>query len=260
MATLALYCDDSGTHAASPCAVAACYVAPVAQWEGFVRDWELANRVEKFGTFHMADFVGKHKQFDSNEWSDPDKRKRVIQRLINIIKTRATICFFAVVEKRGYDLEMPRDWIKRHHLGSHYTFAVRMCMGRLLKWRRLRGHKGSIQFVFDQMSKGKGEIDKVFEQHLSDSHAPALDVGIVEHGWGFQDKRIVLPLQAADILAWETLWYMQNVLLPEKKKAIRKSYEALLDVPFQGGYHDQQSLKRLVEFWKKNKTINNDLP
>jgi hypothetical protein len=243
--------------------VAACYVAPVAQWEKFEEDWSRAERAENFGTFHMADFVGRYQQFAVPEWANRVKRDRVLRRLINVIQTRARISFFSVVEKRGYDLEMPKEWIKRHHLGSHYTFAIRMCMGRLLRWRKKYNHTEAIQFVFDRMSRGKGEVDRVFEHHLVDGKGAALEVGIEKGGWGFGDKAMIVPLQAADILAWETLWFMKNVVLPPPadKKQPRKSYRALLKTPYEHGYHDQESLSKLVAHWKKNKEINfNDLP
>jgi hypothetical protein len=106
------------------------------------------------------------------------------------------------------------------------------------------------------MSKGKGEIDRVFEHHLSGGDEAAMEVGITRRGWSFQNSRVILPLQAADILAWETLWHMQNVVLREPKKQIRRSYNALLELPFHGGYHDQESIRKLVAHWKKNKAIN----
>lgn len=252
----ALYCDDSGTHGGSECAVAACYIAPTDQWESFVTDWKRAEEQEKFGAFRMADFVAKKKQFSTPEWADPIKRKRVMERLTTIIKARAHLAFFSVVEKRGYDLEMPKEFIEKLRLGSHYTFAVRICLGRLLRWRLQRNHKWPIQFVFDQMSKGKGEIDRVFEHHLAGGEAVAMDVDITPSGWSFQDHRVVLPLQAADILAWETLWHLKNIVLSKvDRKPRRKSYSALLSKPIHEGYHDQVSVRQLVQHWKENKML-----
>jgi len=84
-----------------------------------------------------------------------------------------------------------------------------------------------------------------------------MEVGIARGGWSFQDHRVVLPLQAADILAWETLWHMQNVVLPQTdKRRPRRSYSELLKMPIQVGYHDQESVRRLVQHWKKTKIIN----
>jgi len=243
----ALYCDDSGTHAQSPIAVAAGFVAPMLQWEHFRKDWKAADAAERFGVFHMADFVAHQKQFALPEWRDERKRDRTLRRLINIITTRSHLGFFAAVEKSGYDDEVPQALREKLKLGNnHYTFAVRMCMAKVLKWRTKYGHKEPIKFVFDQMSKGKGEINAVFEEALREGDEQALLHGISrDPGWSFESKGTTLPLQAADILAWETLHYMQKVYLPDVKETIRKSYSALIKISDRG-YHNRETLRKLV--------------
>jgi len=248
MAMFSLYCDDSGTHAGSPCAVAACLVAPVAQWERFVDDWQRANDKENFGVFHMADFVSRHKQFASSEWQEDNKRDRTIKRLISIITTRSTIGFFNVVDKVAYDEEVPDNLKEKLTLGhNHYTFAVRMCLAKVLKWRMKYNHKEPIQFVFDRLSKGQGEISSVMQHCLSDGIDNGF--GIEPSGWSFQDKSRILPLQAADILAWETLHHMRSVVLAGNGKT-RGSYNALLKMPTDHGWHHRKTLKELVSYWR----------
>jgi hypothetical protein len=88
-----LYCDDSGTHAGSDVAVAACYISTAAQWTEFARNWDEVEAKEHFGVFHMADFVDRYEQFASPEWANQKKRDRTIGALVNIIKTRVRIGF-----------------------------------------------------------------------------------------------------------------------------------------------------------------------
>ena len=244
----ALYCDDSGTHPQSDYAVAACFVSTHVQWTHFRRDWGWANEIENFGVFHMADFVAKKKQFALPEWQDEEKRDRTLKRLINVITTRARHGFYAAVEKAAYDEEVPEDIRERFRLGkNHYTFAVRMCMAKVLKWRQAYGHKEPIEFVFDQMSKGSGDINSVFEEALKDGEQPALQFGISRNvGWSFRSKADIWPLQAADILAWESLYYMKKVFLPKSSVSPRGSYRALQDMPMGRGYHDRDSLRSLI--------------
>jgi hypothetical protein len=98
-----LYCDDSGTHPKSEVAVAVCYVSPVEQWTHCKRNWDEANQRERFGVFHMSDFVAKKEQFAAPEWNDQAKRDRTVRALVNLIKTRAQFGFAAVVDKAAYD-------------------------------------------------------------------------------------------------------------------------------------------------------------
>jgi hypothetical protein len=249
MATFALYCDDSGTHAESPIAIAACFIATVEQWGHFIREWEEVKALEKFDTFHMADFVAKQKRFAEKEWQDETKRDRTIKRLINIIVTRKRMGFVAAVDKDAYDSEVPEDLREKHKWGkSHYTFAVHMCMGQLVKWRQKYNYQEPIQFIFDRMGKGKGEINSVFESILKEGEDKAAYYhGITRGlGWSFQNKDVFLPLQAADILAWESLHYMQKVFLPEKKEKPRKSALTLFNGISEPGLHDKETLQKLI--------------
>ncbi len=248
-----LYCDDSGTHSQSPIAVAACFVAPILQWEHFTKDWNAANAAEQFGVFHMADFVAHKEQFAFPEWQDEHKRARTIKRLISIMTTRRKQGFFSVVEKSAYDEEVPQALKEKRKLGNnHYTFAVRMCMAKVLKWRMKYGYKEAVEFVFDQMSKGKGEINAVFEEALKEGDEKALVHGISrDAGWSFQSKAKVLPLQGADILAWEALHYMQKYFLPDVKEEPRKSYGALIEKAMDRGYHDRETLRKWVAHVKE---------
>jgi len=77
MFNIEVYFDDSGTHAESPIAVAACYAATKTQWDEFVRNWDDARREEGFDVFHMADFAAKPERGIKPfcDWS-PEKRHR----------------------------------------------------------------------------------------------------------------------------------------------------------------------------------------
>jgi hypothetical protein len=42
---------------------------------------------------------------------------------------------------------------------NHYTFAIRMCVAFIEKWRQRYEYREPMQYVFDRLSKGKGDID-----------------------------------------------------------------------------------------------------
>ena len=83
------YCDDSGTDANTPVAVAACYIASREQWDFFVRNWDEVREREGFDVFHMCEFMAKpeagHKPFC--DW-DNIKKDRVYKKMASIINTR----------------------------------------------------------------------------------------------------------------------------------------------------------------------------
>jgi hypothetical protein len=246
-----LYCDDSGTHSQSEIAVAACYIAPVSQWDKFTDEWNRANDIEHFGVFHMADFVAKQEQFAKPEWADKQKRDRAIKRLINIIQTRAQFAISCAVEKAAYDetaAENSDHAFWRAHK-NHYTFAIRHCISYVEKWRRKYKYRDPIQYVFDRLSKGKGEINRQMELAASGKEAALRVYGIQKDGWSFQDKSVVIQLQAADIWAWENYKYTIDSFLPAKeyREPARQSFRALQRVPHVIRLHNRATLIELAK-------------
>jgi Protein of unknown function (DUF3800) len=252
MATFTLYCDDSGTHNESEWAIAACVIAPVEQWEKFREEWQCVARDEGFEVFHLNKFVARKPPFDTPEWENADKRDRTMRRLIGIIRTRTTCAYASALQKSAYDEEVPEKIKADRIMGkNHYTFAVRMCMGRLVRWRIQHGYTHPIQFVFDRVSKGKGEIDMVFNRALSEGAESALaGMGIEEGGWSFEDKSQFIPIQAADVLAWEALHHMKTFSICGDQFKPRRSYLALREIPGMHKYYDREGLRELVAHLK----------
>jgi hypothetical protein len=247
-----LYCDDSGTDNESEWAIAASVIAPVEQWGKFREEWQEIAKDENFDVFHMADFVARKPPFDSPEWHNEEKRERVMRRLIGTIKCRATCAFVSALQKSAYDEVVPEKIKEDRAMGkNHYTFAVRMCIGRVINWRREFAHTGPLQFVFDRVSKGKGEIDEVFNRSLSENAESALsDSGIERGGWSFQDKSQFIPIQAADVLAWEALHHMKKFSTHGDQFKPRRSYLELQKIPGMYKYYDKPSLAELVAHLK----------
>lgn len=209
MAFITAHFDDSGTHPESSFAVAACILASEKQWRKFNREWMKAEKKEKFGVFHTADFAAGHGNFDG--WDAP-RKSRVFQQLCSIIAAHARIGWGIAVRKKDYDTIIQEPF--REYCGRyHYTFCVRQCATRIGVWRQQRKKEWELRYVFDRMSRGKGEI-----MHAMD-RAGGLD------GYGFDDKSKILPLQAADIFAWATLQGMHA-------EFSQRRYSDLVDIAF----------------------------
>jgi Protein of unknown function (DUF3800) len=251
MSMFTLYCDDSGTHPKSEVAVAACYVSTVEQWTECKRNWDEANQREHFGVFHMSDFVAKQEQFAAPEWENQAKRDRTVQLLINLIKTRATFGVAAVVDKAAYDEVIVNGHLQSKFGDNHYAYCIRICTAMVNRWREKYHYGEPIQWVFDRLSKGKGDIDAMFNTLLSGGEDAMKRYGIYKDCWSFQDKAQVTQLQAADIWAWENYKYSVDSFFPRHNgrpyKPPRKSYLALNDSPCMVKYHVRESLQELVK-------------
>jgi len=192
------YFDDSGTHAQANVAVAACFISTVDKWEALESLWNEVNAKEKFGIFHMADFVAKTKQF--KDWEDP-KRDRVIRELITIIKANVYVSVMSAVIKADYDAEVTGD--ARRYLGqTHYSFNVRSCFNFIRQWREKNNFTDPINYVFAAGSEGNGELNDLFKSAITQENRrdAYLKVGLKKSGWTFARKEDVVQLQSADIL------------------------------------------------------------
>ncbi len=158
MAALTVYFDDSGTHSQSPIAIAAGWIAPFQQWKKFTREWKRVRDEEQVSVFHMADVMFNKKEFAN--WDDTRKRA-VITKLRRIIYDRVPQGFGIAIHKKDYDDVMVGE-VRKKLGGKHYTWAVATVIGMIEKWREHKGIKEPMEYIFDRMSEGKGEIDKIF--------------------------------------------------------------------------------------------------
>jgi hypothetical protein len=243
MALMTAYFDDSGTHLESTIAVAACVVSDVRRWKQF--EWAWLVVLEDAGIsnvgFHMADFVAHKPPFD--DWS-ANKRDQVIKALIEIINKYVLGGMVTAVYKQDYDRFVSGRL--REKLGtSHYTFAVQSCLAHIEAWMIDTSVAQPMQYVFDWMEKGNGkhEIIDLFDDIAASN--VAVNFGIEPKGYAFQHRKHIVPLQSADILAWEAYRYMRDHHFTGK--AARQSFQSMVDgVGLRTRFFDAGSLPKLV--------------
>ena len=119
-------------------------------------------------------------------------------------------------------------------------------MGIINRWKKTYGYSQPIKYIFDRLSKGKGDINAQFEKAILGGDDAVKRYGVYQGGWSFEDKAVVIQLQAADIWAYENLRYMRDWYLPQNKKPQRKSYVMLKKRPVTVRYHNRTSLIEVV--------------
>jgi hypothetical protein len=240
MAPFTIYFDDSGTHEESNIAIAACYVSTAEKWARFETEWREIAAQEGFETFHMVDFAAAQGEFKG--WAD-SKRRYVLGKLCSLINIRVRAGFIAGVRKLEYDNLFQgafRDYCGRYH----YSFVLRHCITGVRGWRNEFEPSCTLQYIFDQMGKGKGEIMAVMDKAIEKSQQDALNgSALALGGYAFQNKKLILPLQAADILAWTAFQFAQNKTENKPLGWIAKKALDLIDrAPIKNKIYDQASL------------------
>ena len=174
MVALTMYIDDSGTSPKNEVAVAAGWIAPIQEWKKFERDWERAKRVkgDEFSCFHMAEFAFGKKESEFENWSY-EKKKRVLTRLSNIIKQRASKGFCLCVKKKDYDDLVPQE-LRAARGQDHYTWVVRNVLGLIRKWRVANKLRMPVEYIFDWIEPRevrRKEIENAFAMAESEPNA-----------------------------------------------------------------------------------------
>ncbi|HUY12755.1 MAG TPA: DUF3800 domain-containing protein [Terriglobia bacterium] len=256
-----VYFDDSGTDANSDITVAACYVSTKRGWDEFVTEWDRARWQEGFDSFHMAEFTApsEHQHKPYCDW-DEVKKNHVYERLAKIINQNKRIGIAVAVPKENWNRTPER--IRLHFGTEHYTFAVRLCMMQIAKWRKKSLISLPIQYVFDwemNTSRKRKEIDTIFEIFSNPAHEHLAEVyGVEPEGYSFQRKENFKPLQAADILAWQMRSHMHKIWLHDQDdlslchpgfRMLREDQEMDL------GFMTEEQITRFVEkvdAWEKS--------
>ncbi|NJM92330.1 MAG: DUF3800 domain-containing protein [Rhodospirillaceae bacterium] len=206
------YMDESGIHDGAPYLTVAAYLATPQDWQEFIPEWEFMNFPIK--VFHSADCNARQREFDG--WTK-GLRDDHVRNLLNVIADRPLAG--CVV---GLDLVEFEATIKHHsELRGMFGSPYNACFSWVVQ---------TILDIANKLSKGKRLPIAFFHEsndHETEAHdafawmKKNLDTNDVLGSLTFDSKKSLVPLQAADILAYEGYRFMQN---PEKP---RPSWEAL---------------------------------
>jgi len=193
-----VYFDDSAT---TDWVAAACYVASSTQWAEFTRGLKLLSASEGFTDFHMTDLAAGGGEF--RDWSKL-KRSRVYSAMAALIRSNVEHGFALAFRKSDYDTYIP-EYIKKDLGYQHYPVGVDFLMGKFMEWRIKDPNRESVQYIFDRSPKGKNirtEIQRI-EDNIRQVPGEIERFGLSEDGFSEQSKSVFIPLQAADVLAWQ---------------------------------------------------------
>lgn len=244
MSLLTVYCDESGTDARNRVACVAGYIGQVVQWARFKRDWEKVLHKAPYGVelMHRADLETWHGEFTEERGWNPNRRKAFLRELHPIIKSRTKVAIGSAVIKKDWEEVMPY-WLKRG-MGGVYGWCAHECVVAARVWcaRPIRNYRHPINWVFEKGAEGQSQVALMFTELDRD---PLLSKEYRIGNWSFACKDVV-PLQAADTLAYEIFKQVENQVVDRgAKRNVRFSVKDLIrpqDLPYLK-YWDRARLK-----------------
>jgi hypothetical protein len=139
----------------------------------------------------------------------PAKRTEFIIKAQKIIKNKkhTYVPVGSSIRKADFDEVIPSSIQK--YVGGYYGLCATLTLVLANRWSENARHTDPIDWIFEAGSTGAGQFGKLMNALYSNADARK---HFRIHGWSFQGKD-VLPLQAADVVAYETSKNVQNQIV-----------------------------------------------
>ena len=230
VAVLYAYLDETGLNQNARSVTVAGLVAPIEQWVGIQSKWSERMRQSGISTFHAQPCRGGHKKYKSMPESE---RHKLYEDLALILAEYQPQAVAGSVNRRAWDL-VKKGQIFSDRYPSAYSFCFDLCLS-------------GIQNICDEMNREVIIIYAINEQYLQRAKLVA---EVYEASQRYlkcvkvcrpNTPSVAVPLQAADMLAYEVYHYHQNVKTPPKFDLLRH-----LKYPFVAYEYDLPRLRRLI--------------
>ena len=187
-------------------------VAPAENWQKFEVKWNKALKSEGIDYFHMKEFAHSTGQFATGWKGNEERRTQLYGQLWNIIEEVAPMFFGCFLPMEHYRRSLTEE--QRDRLGDVYFIAYQTCMSAVIFSALFsRAPVAEVATIFDDKKGVAQYLDAFYDMFIKGRH--------------FQDKlprpvrrdmRKIVPLQAADIVAYECgKEYERRLHQPEKK-------------------------------------------
>lgn|GEM_PF-2700315 len=192
------FIDDSGSGGDSPWYVLAGYVGTVDAWDSFETPWrKILDGPPKLAYFKASEAESLR---DDGPWEGVSKEERDsrLNAFIEVIGQLATRAFNVRLKQKDYD-EVIKPYVPPRWDNAYFF----LFMGFLTATTSIEKYLGDgqpVEFIFDASSKKRIEKPslRLYDQCID---LPELAGRI--HNIHYEDEKLFLPLQAADLLAWQ---------------------------------------------------------
>lgn len=198
MLMLSGYFDESGDEQdqhVKIVGIAGC-VAPVAHWERFSIDWRNTLDDEGIQHFHMREFAHSSGQFKTGWKGNEERRSRFYGKLWRILESITPMYYGCFIPMESYRQLFTAEQRKR--LGDAYFIAYQGCMSAVMSVMLGGIPVTEIATVFDDRKGVGGYHDAFYERVVKGRFWRDRIPRPIR-----RDMRKILPLQAADIVAYE---------------------------------------------------------
>ena len=232
------YLDESGTHASSEIVAVGGFVANASNWDGLSVDWQATLDDYGLDYFHMVDFESRQGPYTS--WTRAC-REDCLNRLLDTIFKYVNQSVAFIIPKRSFDLILSAE--AKVWCGNAYGLAALGCWRKLADTAKDPRLDGVLAITMEGGARGRHMIGNIYAAGSKD--ADWREANPIR-SLAFHDKREFLPLQAADILAYE-LYKHGLRQFGYEMRAVRYPLRQLARSPRQWHYPDDDELRQVSQ-------------
>jgi hypothetical protein len=232
IAVFKVYIDESGIHEGSPVVTVAAYLARPKQWAAFTSEWLRA--IKPIKVYHAADAASCHGEFEG--WT-PERVADLAKRALPIIPKYTANAVAAAIQMDDYNAALQDKPHLKSLLGTPYGACLQWVLTILLRAKFEYGNREQIAFFHEQNDY------KMDAMTVYDYVVERWNVGAVS-SFTFGSKQKYVPLQAADIYAYEANKRLRNPSAPNRRALDAlvpdKSHASLV-------YFNRENMSELIE-------------
>jgi len=231
--------DESGIHESARILAVGGWVASAEEWERFTPRWKAALEGNGAKTFHFADFDNARGNF--SDWSALQKQN-LIKDLFRVLNQSDLFGFCGSIVMPEYKAVAAGSGTALEERHSPFVICQQYCIEMICK--RI---DAKVFYIFDRQQ----EFDSPAIQNFWDTKKKLPEWSEKMDGIAFRSKNEFIPLQAADLLVYESAKSLHNWLY-DPSRSVRKSMRALLKrrERLVGGYFDKDGCA-IVRDWQK---------
>ncbi len=202
------YIDESGVHDDSPVLTVAAYLGTPGRWANFTDKWSATLDSRGVKIFHATDCSALQGEFSG--WTVDDKNK-FVAGLLPIIPEFIGVGFAAGIVMRDFDEALKERDELRSIFGTPYTMCFQWVLHEIVAY--LNNNLSSARVAIfheknDYYVEASDRFRWVKEHHDDGNNLLSITFGT---------KEDYVPLQAADVLAYESNRRLRNIDGPERQ-------------------------------------------
>ncbi|GKS64266.1 hypothetical protein YTPLAS72_15700 [Nitrospira sp.] len=241
---LVAYIDDSGSNESDNVFVLAGFISTAERWMRFSDAWDaLCRQDPQTPDFKMK--VAERLKGKDTYWGNGTEEELIarrdakVQALANVIENHAMCRISAGMDWNNYR-EIARGNVPAH-VDSPYFFLFWNLIAEVANHQQRNNVREKVDFVFDEQG-ALGTTAVAWHPTLIATLPPFMSY-ILSSTPIFRDDAEVLPLKAADMLAWQMRRYVSD---SRKDSTVRPALATLLNLPHIHANIDRGHLAEIV--------------